>query len=295
MVGDDETAYAALAAAVDDARWAFGTGFSDPLAGVDRTVPPGVDGDALATYCVMLADDGLVLSHRLQEWVTRLPDLEEEAAVANIALDLLGQSRRLYSRAGQADGSGRDEDGWAFDREPQEWRCVRLVQPPIEDFAGLVARAMVFAAWRWPLARLLAGDCADPVLAAICAQAAKELAYHLDWAAGWVVRLGDGTAESRRRAQAALDGLWPWVPELFDDHPIERALPDVAVPASQLGPAFHDLVDPVLADATLDRPAAERIDAQAGRTGRDGGHTEHLARLVAELQSVARADPAATW
>jgi ring-1,2-phenylacetyl-CoA epoxidase subunit PaaC len=302
-VADDEdaTAYAALAAAVDDARWAFGTGFSDPLAGIDQTLPPDVDGPALADYCVMLADDALVLSHRLQQWVTRLPDLEEEAAVANIALDLLGQARRLYARAGQVGPERHAEDDYAFGREGQHWRCHRLVEIPVLDFAELVARLLAFSAARAPLMRRLSARgpdgelVGDPVLAAVAGQAVKELDYHLDWAGGWLVRLGDGTAESHRRMQAAVDALWPWVAELFDDHPVEPDLPTAAVPSSSVRADFDSTLAPLFAEATLTQPGEARIAFAGGHSGRDGGHTEHLSPLLAELQSVARAHPGATW
>lgn len=291
---DDETAYAALAAAVDDARWAFGTGFADPLAGVDPALPADVDGAALRDYCLMLGDDALVLSHRLQEWVARLPELEEETAVANIALDLLGQARRLLTRAGQADGSGRTEDDFAYLRSSQEFRCVRLVELPIADFAELVVRVLAVATWRGRVMRSLQAA-ADSVLAAIAGQAVKELDYHAEWATGWMFRLGDGTPESHARAQAAVDGAWPYLPELFDTHPVESALPGIAAPAAQVRADVEGSLAAVLAEATLQVPGTGRLGGIAGATGRDGGHTDHLSRLLAELQSVARAHPGARW
>lgn len=290
---DDETAYAALAAAVEDARWAFGTGFTDPLAGVDPAIPDGVDRKALSDYCLMLGDDALVLSHRLQEWVTRLPELEEEAAVANIALDLLGQARRLLSRSGQA-GDGRSEDDLAYFRDPAEFRCVRLVQPPIDDFAVLVVRVLVTATWRGAVMRALCRS-TDPVLAAIATQAVKELDYHREWAAGWLVRLGGGTEFSHRRAQAAVDDAWPYLPELFDDHPVELALDSAAAVASEVRPAVMAELRGVLEQATVRQPQESRLGPVAGCTGRDGGHTDHLSGLLAEMQGVARAHPGAVW
>src|ERR1700741_5416990 len=135
----------------DDARWAFGTGFHDPLAGIDTSVPDGVDGADLATYCLMLGDDALIMSHRLQQWLARAPELEEETALANIALDLLGQARLLLTRAGTADGSARTEDDYAFGRTEREFRNVRLAEVADADFAGLVARLLVFSTWRLAL------------------------------------------------------------------------------------------------------------------------------------------------
>src|SRR5580704_15221530 len=215
MVTEDQfDAYQSLAEESEDHRWAFGTGFTDPLEGIDTSVPDGVDAAALAAYCMMLADDALVYSHRLQQWMTRLPELEEETALANIALDLLGQARMLLARAGRAEGCGRDEDRLAFFREEGEFRNVRLVEALDADFAELAGRLLVFSAWRLALFGELAGS-ADPVLAAIAAKGAKELTYHRDYAAQWVVRLGDGTALSHEKMQAALAAMWPLVGELL--------------------------------------------------------------------------------
>src|SRR5882757_3050719 len=165
MTDDDDEygAYQALAEEAEDHRWAFGTGFTDPLAGVDTTVPAGVDGASLAAYCLMLGDDALIYSHRLQQWVTRAPELEEETALANIALDLLGQARMLLARAGRADGSGRDEDELAFLRDEGEFRNVRLVERLDADFAQLVGRLLVFSSWRLAMFDRLRTS-ADPVL-----------------------------------------------------------------------------------------------------------------------------------
>src|SRR5580698_3363162 len=197
MVTEDQfDAYQSLAEESEDHRWAFGTGFTDPLEGIDTSVPDGVDAAALAAYCMMLADDALVYSHRLQQWMTRTPELEEETALANIALDLLGQARMLLARAGRADGSGRDEDELAFFRDEAEFRNVRLVERPDADFAELAGRLLVFSTWRLALLGALTAS-RDPVLAAIAGKSVKELAYHRDYAARWVVRLGDGTGVSR--------------------------------------------------------------------------------------------------
>ena len=162
----------------------------------------------------MLGDDALILSHRLQQWVTRAPELEDEMALANIALDLLGQARLLLTRAGRAEGAGRDEDALAYLRAEPEFRNVRLVEREDADFADLVARLLVFSTWRLALLDRLTGS-ADPVLAAIAAKGVKEVTYHRDYAAQWVVRLGDGTELSHARMQAAIDGVWPLVDELF--------------------------------------------------------------------------------
>ena len=199
-----DTAYEAISEDTDAGhRWAFGTGFTDPLAGVDTTVPPGVDGADLAAYCLMLGDDALIMSHRLQQWLARAPELEEDTALANIALDLLGQARLLLTRAGAADRSERTEDDYAFGRGEREFRNVRLAEVLDADFAGLMARLLIFSTWRLALLARLRSS-ADPVLAAVAAQGVRELTYHRDYAAQWVIRLGDGTDYSRERMQAGL-------------------------------------------------------------------------------------------
>jgi ring-1,2-phenylacetyl-CoA epoxidase subunit PaaC len=295
MSHDDEYgAYQALAEGSDDPRWAFGTGFTDPLEGVDTAVPEGVDGAALAAYCLMLGDDALIYSHRLQQWVTRAPELEEETALANIALDLLGQARMLLARAGRADGSGRDEDQLAFFRGEREFRNVRLVERPDADFAELVARLLVFSAWRLALLRALTAS-QDPVLAAIAAKGVNELTYHRDYAARWVVRLGDGTELSHAKMQAGLAVVWPLTGELFTPHPVEAALAGIAADVRAIQGEVDTVLDTVLAAATLSRPDAVPLAGVAGRGGRDGVHTEALGYVLAELQSVARAHPGATW
>ena len=287
---DDESefdAYLSLADVTeDDHRWAFGTGFADPLAGLGEAVPPGVDPAALAERCLALGDDALIYSHRLQQWVTRAPELEEETALANIALDLLGQARLLLTRAGQAEGKNRDEDQLAFFRDEREFRNVRLGERGDADFAELTARLLVFSAWRLALFDRLTAD-PDPVLAAIAAKGVNELAYHRDYAASWVVRLGDGTPRSHAKAQAALDALWPLMGELFRPDPDALATVDRS--------AFDAILDTVLASAGLDRPASAPLAGVSGRAGRDGVHTEAMGYILAELQSVARAHPDATW
>jgi ring-1,2-phenylacetyl-CoA epoxidase subunit PaaC len=276
-------------------RWAFGTGFTDPLEGVDTSVPDGLDPGALVRYCLALGDDALIYSHRLQQWVAGLPELEEETAVANIALDLLGQARMLLARAGGI--VGQTEDQLAFLREEKEFRNVRLAEHADRDFAELVVRLLMFSTWRLALFEALAGvdspagavpaSTGDPVLAAIAAKGVNELAYHRDYAASWVVRLGDGTPLSHAKAQAALDALWPLMGELFRPDPDALATVDRS--------AFDAILDTVLASAGLDRPASAPLAGVSGRTGRDGVHTEAMGYILAELQSVARAHPDATW
>jgi ring-1,2-phenylacetyl-CoA epoxidase subunit PaaC len=292
-MSDDESefdAYLSLADVTeDDNRWAFGTGFADPLAGVDVTLQAGVnpsDAAALAGRCLALGDDALIYSHRLQQWVTRAPELEEETALANIALDLLGQARMLLARAGGI--VGQTEDQLAFFREEKEFRNVRLAEHEDRDFAELVVRLLMFSTWRLALFESLSSASAgDPVLAAIAAKGVNELAYHREYAAAWVVRLGDGTPLSHSKAQAALDALWPSMGELFRPDPDALGTVDQA--------AFDAVLDTVLATAGLERPATPPLAPVAGRAGRDGVHTEAMGYILAELQSVARAHPDATW
>jgi ring-1,2-phenylacetyl-CoA epoxidase subunit PaaC len=299
MSEDEFTAYQSLAEETEDHRWAFGTGFTDPLEGIDTSVPDGTDPAALATYCLMLGDDALIYSHRLQQWMTRMPELEEETALANIALDLLGQARMLLARAGRAEaeagpGPGRDEDRLAFFRDEHEFRNVRLAERADGDFAELVARLLIFSTWRLALLAQLAGS-GDPVLAAIAAKGVKELTYHRDYAAQWLIRLGDGTALSHAKMQTALDAVWPGVGELFRPDPVTSALPGIAVDPAALRGEFDQVLDAVLTEATLDQPQGVPMAQVAGKTGREGVHTETFGYLLAEMQSVARAHPEATW
>ncbi|UKD54770.1 phenylacetate-CoA oxygenase subunit PaaC [Amycolatopsis sp. FU40] len=272
----------------NDARWAFGTGFADPLSGVDASVPSGVDGAQLAAYCLMLGDDALIFSHRLQEWVSNAPELEDEVALANIALDLLGQARLLLARSGKADGTDRSEDTFAFLRAENEFRNVRLAELGGGHFGQLIAQLFVFSTWRLALFQQLESS-VDPVLAAIAAKGVKELAYHRDYAAQWLVRLGDGTSLSHERMAEGLAAVWPYVEELFASHPAEL------VDAVSVRPEFDAVLDQALAAATLERPEIGAVAGVSGRMGRDGVHTEQMGFLLAEMQSVARAMPGASW
>ncbi|GAA5049970.1 ring-1,2-phenylacetyl-CoA epoxidase subunit PaaC [Thermocatellispora tengchongensis] len=276
----DDTAYSALSEEhEDDARWAYGTGFHDPLHGIDTTVPEGVDGAELGAYCLALGDDALISAQRLAEWCARAPDLEEEMALANIGLDLLGQARMLYTRAGQADGSGRDEDDLAYFRDPAEFRNVRLAELPNGDFAFTIVRLLALSAWRLAVfTRLTASP--DPVLAAVAAKGVKELAYHRQYAAEWAVRLGDGTEESRRRMVRAMEEVAPYLEELY-----------AAETCTTIGEEVEAVLRQVAGEAGLAWPRVRPLPG----SGRDGGHTEHLAPLLAELQGTARAFPGAAW
>ncbi|HEY6934174.1 MAG TPA: 1,2-phenylacetyl-CoA epoxidase subunit PaaC [Marmoricola sp.] len=289
-----------------DGHWAFGTSFEDPLAGVDTTVPDGVDAGDLAAYCLMLGDDALVLCQRLTEWCSNAPDLEEDIALANIALDLLGQARLLLARAAAADAGVAPplpegspvppEDALAFFRAEREFRNVRLVEAPNGDFAATITRLLVFACWRMALLERLVGS-RDQVLAAVAAKGVKEVAYHRDHAARWFVTLAQGTAESRRRTVTALGTVWPAAEELFTGHAVEQrmAAAGVGVDPGEVRGEVEAVVDQVLAAAGLERPAVAPMSGVRGRQGRDGLHTEALGHLLAEMQSVARAHPRGLW
>jgi ring-1,2-phenylacetyl-CoA epoxidase subunit PaaC len=296
---DATNAYRSLADSIehDDPRWAFGTGVEDVQAEITSPVPDGVDPADLVQYCLMLGDDALICSQRLTEWVSNAPELEEEVALANTALDLLGQARVLLARAGHVEGAGRDEDALAYLRPEPEFRNTALAELPDGlDFGRAIARLLIFSTWRLALLHRLLGS-RDPVLAAVAGKGVKELTYHRDYAARWTLRLGDGTAESHRRMQAALDAVWPYAEELFRPSDVERRLAaaGVAVDPAELRPEVDAVLDEVLTRATLTRPAVPPVGTVGGRGGRQGAHTEHLGHLLAELQGLARQHPGATW
>jgi ring-1,2-phenylacetyl-CoA epoxidase subunit PaaC len=244
----------------------------------------------LVTYLLGLGDDALVLGHRLSEWITNSPQIEEDIALGNIALDLLGQARTLLDHAGQTEGQGRDEDALAYRRDDRDFRNVQLVEIPNGDFAVSMARQLVFSTYQLELYGALLGS-RDAILAGLAEKAVKEVAYHRDHATQWVLRLGDGTEESHRRMQEGLATIWPYVDELFETTDVERALPGVAVESSALRPAWESHVHGIIAQATLEVPTA-RWHARGGRTGL---HTEHLGHMLAEMQHLHRSHPGASW
>lgn len=254
---------------------------------------PATDRTALADHLIGLGDDALVLSHRLAEWITRAPELEEDMALANISLDLLGQARTLLTYAGQVEGRGRTEDDLAYLRSEREFRNLQVVELPNGDFAVTIARQLIFSGYQFELYTALTGS-ADETLAALAAKAVKEVAYHRDHATQWTLRLGDGTDLSHRRMQAAVDATWPYVEELFDPADVAdqlAALPGIAVDPATLRAGWTEYVRPVLAQATLTEPQPRR----RSRGGRRGLHTEHLGHLLAQMQSLHRAHPGVTW
>jgi ring-1,2-phenylacetyl-CoA epoxidase subunit PaaC len=235
-------------------------------------------------YVLGLADDALVSAQRMGWWISRAPQLEEDVALANIGLDQLGQARTLLSYAGELEGAGRGEDDLAYLRDEREFRNVWLVERAQTDFGVTMARLLLFAAWQSELYAGLAA-CSDPTLAGVAGKAVKEVAYHLDHASRWVVRLGDGTDESHARMQAALDAEWPYLDELF--RPVDGAVVD---PAALREPVLARIA-PVVAEATLVVP--EVAPARGG--GRQGLHTEEMGYLLAEMQHLHRSHPGATW
>jgi ring-1,2-phenylacetyl-CoA epoxidase subunit PaaC len=243
---------------------------------------------AVAEYALWLGDDSLVLSQRLGGWITRAPELEEDVALANIALDLLGHARSLLRYAGSADG--RTEDDLAYWRDEGDFRSAHLFEQPNGDFAHTIVRQFAAAHYLYALYDRLRAS-TDPVLAGVAAKAVKEVDYHRDHADQWMLRLALGTDESRRRLLRAMDDVWPYVDELFADEPLLDALEGVAVRPSTLRAAFDGDTAPVLAEAELEPPQA--FHAAGG--GRRGRHSEHLAPLLAELQVLARQHPGAAW
>jgi ring-1,2-phenylacetyl-CoA epoxidase subunit PaaC len=246
-----------------------------------------------AQYIQGLADDALVYAQRLGEWISRAPQIEEDMALANVGLDLLGQARVLLSRVGALDGTGRSEDDLAYFRDEREFRNVHLVEQERGDFAFEMARLLWFSAYQCELyAALLTSR--DEVLAGVAGKALKEVTYHHDHAAQWVVRLGDGTEESHRRMAAALVAVQPHVDELFDDDDASRAAADagVGVLPGTLREAVTARVRGVLEEATLALPERSRWRS---RGGRDGIHSRPMGYLLAEMQHIARSHPGATW
>ncbi|MFD7935396.1 1,2-phenylacetyl-CoA epoxidase subunit PaaC [Streptomyces sp. NPDC059755] len=246
----------------------------------------------LAVQLLRLGDDALVLGQRLCQWITRAPTIEEDLALSNIALDLVGQARLLLTLAGRLDGTGRDEDDLAFARTDREFTNALLTELPNGDFAATVARQLVYTHYAVAYYGAL-GDCADPELAAFGQRAAKEIAFHRLHADTWTERLGLGTAESARRMQEGLDHVWPYTAELFDeDDPVrDLAAAGTAPSPAPLRPGWERSTTEVITRAGLTVPSPR----WRARGGRAGLHTEEFASLVAELQSVRRQFPGGTW
>lgn len=247
---------------------------------------------ALFEFLLRMGDTALVLGHRVSEWCGHAPVLEEDIALANTALDLIGQAQLWLGLAGEVEGKWRGADALAYLRDPWEFRNHLLVERPNGDFGQTILRQFLHDAWSVPMLKALEVS-AEPRVAEIAAKAGKEATYHLDRSADLVIRLGDGTTESHRRMQAALDEHWPYAGEPFlaDENDALLAAEGIAPDAASLRPAFDEKVLKTLTEATLAIPE----DPFTHKGGRNGRHTEHLGHMLAVMQSLPRSYPGATW
>ena len=248
--------------------------------------------DQLFEYLLRLGDSSLILGQRLSEWCGHGPELEEDIALINIALDLIGQARSLLTYAGEVEGRGRDEDVLAFLRDGTDYRNLLLVEQPNQDFAYTIARQFLFDAFHLEQQRALMGS-RDETLAAIAGKSVKEVTYHLRHSSEWLVRLGDGTPLSHDKMQTALDDLWMYSGEMFEMDALETALVEAGVAPDRavLRPAWEARVAAVIEEATLQRPD----DGWMQSGGLRGRHSEHLGHILAEMQHLQRAHPGAQW
>ncbi len=251
-----------------------------------------VDERPLVLYALRRADDALILGHRLSEWTGHAPMLEEELALPNIALDLIGQARSLYLYAGECEAAGHDEDSYAYLREAPQYRNLLLVEQPNGNFAQTIVRQFFYSAFADLYWRAMTRSF-DATLAAIAAKSEKESAYHLRHASEWLIRLGDGTETSHARAAEAVAALWAFTGEMFEADAVEQGLIAAGIAADPLGlrAAWEATLDRVFGEATLARPDGSWMQ----RGGRSGRHSEHLGRLLAEMQHLQRSYPGATW
>jgi ring-1,2-phenylacetyl-CoA epoxidase subunit PaaC len=245
-----------------------------------------------ATWLIRIGDASLILGHRLSEWSSRAPTLEEDIALSNLALDLIGQTRALYQRACVIEGGAVDEDMLAYRRVEHEFRNPLLVEQPNGNFADTMVRHLLYAAFALPLFENLRQS-NDAEVAGIATRSARELTYHVRHAGEWVIRLGDGTRESHTKTRSAIEELWPYVPELFEADPldVQVAANGFGVDPSTLRADFDATIDRVLVAATLSRPREMR----GQRGGRRGVHSEHLGHMLATMQQLQRTYPDAVW
>lgn len=246
----------------------------------------------LVSYALSRGDDALILGHRLSEWCGRGPMMEEDMALANFGLDLIGQARELYGYAARVEDAGNDEDTFAYLRDVRQYRNLLMVEQPNGDFARTIVRQFLYSAFADPYWRAMMGS-ADPTLAAVAAKSEKESAYHLRHSSEWVLRLGDGTEESHGRAQRAFEDLFPFTGEFFQLDDAERALvaDGVIVDPETVRAQFDKTVSSVVSEATLCLPKGGWMQ----KGGRIGHHSEHLGHLLAELQHLQRSMPGAKW
>ncbi|WP_168581770.1 1,2-phenylacetyl-CoA epoxidase subunit PaaC [Gephyromycinifex aptenodytis] len=244
--------------------------------------------EPVARYALRLADDSLILAQQLSWWISRAPEIEEDIALGNIALDTLGHARSFYTYAGTA--WGKTEDDLAYHRDEGDFVCAHLVQVPNGDFGQTIARQLLFSIYATLLYEGLAAS-SDPTLAAVAAKAVKEVEYHVDHAWQWTLRLGMGTQESAQRMQAGLNIVWPYLEELFEDDELIEELPGVAVRPSTLREPALAAITRAIREAQLEIPTTKT----AVTGGRKGLHRESLGFILAEMQVLARAHPGATW
>lgn len=247
----------------------------------------------LFEFLVRLGDDRLVIGHRMAEWCGHGPILEEDIALANIALDYTGQASALLALAGDVEGKGRSDDALAYFRDETQFRNAQITELPIGDFGFTIVRQFLFDCYSVLVWEALA-SCGHATLAGIAAKAIKEDTYHVRHSSEWMRKLGDGTAESHVRVQASLDALWRYTGELFERDAVDDAVAalGIVVPHDTLAARWRSLVDGVLREATLVVPASPGPMVTGGRRGR---HTEHLGHMLAEMQIVARSHPGASW
>lgn len=243
-------------------------------------------------FALALGDDALTMGQRLSEWISHGPFLEEDIALANVALDFMGRARMFLSYAGELEGEGRSEDDLAFLRDTREFTNLLMFELPIGDFGQTIARQYLVDAFEAPYFEALCNS-KDETIAAIAAKVVKECRYHLRRSRDWVIRLGDGTEESHQRMQDGINAMWPYVAELFDMPEYETRLAEqgIAVDRDVLRAGWEKEVMATLAEATLSAPQ----DGHAIRGGREGVHTEHLGFLLSDLQFMQRAYPGLEW
>ena len=243
-------------------------------------------------YVLRLGDTSLVLGQRLSEWIGHAPELEEDLALANLSLDLIGQARLLLTYAGELEGRGRDEDALAFLRDAPEFANLTLAEQPNGDFGRTIVRQWLIDGWQLEVYQALTGS-SDTRLAAIAAKALKETRYHHRFSSGWLARLGDGTEQSRHRVQSSLDELWRFTAELFSPDEIDESMcaAGIAPALTELAPRWSARVDADLAAATLRRPPAQPYPWH----GKRGVHTEYLGHMLGEMQHLQRTYPGARW
>jgi ring-1,2-phenylacetyl-CoA epoxidase subunit PaaC len=247
---------------------------------------------SLFEYLLRLGDDSLILGQRLSEWTGHAPSVEVDLSLANMALDLVGQATHFLNRAGEVEGRGRDGDKLAFHRDVLDYRNCWLVEQPNGDFAQTMARQFLFSTWQQMLFDALTGS-ADDFIASVAAKAVKEVRYHQELSAEWVIRLGDGTEESHRRMADGLEWMWRFVPELFemDELAGEAAARGIGPDLASLRPQYDTAVRAVIAEAKLEVPKDQRPILG----GRRGHHSEHLGHLLAVMQYLPRTYPDAVW